>query len=216
MLNAAVISPQPMTRIAMQRESLEHPEHGVRVVTVARTVPEFVSDSAPDVSVVLLSMNTQDGRSLVQNIGDLTAHEHSVVMLAPVGDIARVRSAFVFGASGAVCKSEPIRTVFRTMRLSKQLGHFVSDEVRDALTEVPARTPARLSARERQVLALYVDGMQEQEVAVELQIAESTVEEHLKRVRRKYALVDRPARTKLELYKRAVEDGIVPPVLPFA
>ena len=32
MLNAAVISPQPMTRIAMQREAVERPEHGVRVV----------------------------------------------------------------------------------------------------------------------------------------------------------------------------------------
>ena len=64
--------------------------------------------------------------------------------------------------------------------------------------------------------ALYVDGLQEQEVAVRLEIAESTVEEHLKRIRRKYALVERPARTKLELYKRAIEDGIIPPVLPLA
>lgn len=216
MLNAAVVSPQPMTRIAMQRESLEHPEHGVRIGTVAGSVPEFLAQNATEAAVVLLSLNTQDGRTLVQNITDLTAHEHTVVVLAPPDELVRVRSAFSCGAAGAVGKCEPIKSVFRTMRLAKQLGHFVSDKLQDALAELPSRAPAKLSAREREVLALYVDGLQEQEVAVRLQIAESTVEEHLKRIRRKYALVERPARTKLELYKRAIEDGFIPPVLPFA
>ena len=216
MLNTAVISPQPMTRIAMQRESLEHPEHGVRIGTVAGTVPEFLEQNAADAAVVLLSMSTLDGRTLAQNIMELTAHEHTVVVLTPPGDVVRVRSALAFGASGAVGKWEPIRMVSRTMRLARQLGHFVSDRLQTALAELPSKDPAKLSARERQVLALYVDGMQEQEVAAELQIAESTVEEHLKRIRRKYALVERPARTKLELYKRAIEDGIIPPILPLS
>ena len=216
MLNAAVISPQPMTRIAMQREALEHPEHGVRVSAVAGSVPEFLAENPAEEMVVLLSLNTLDGRNLVQNVTDLTAQEHTVVVLVPPDDLARVRSAFTCGLAGAVGKWEPIRTVFRTMRLSRQLGHFVSDVLQSALAELPSRAPAKLSARERQVLALYVDGLQEQEVAALLEIAESTVEEHLKRIRRKYAAVERPARTKLELYKRAIEDGIIPPVLPLA
>ena len=216
MLNAAVVSPQPMTRIAMHRESVEHPEHGVRVAAVAATVAELLARGTGDVEVVLLSMSTLDGRNLVQNISDLMAHEHTVVVLASPGDLLRVRSAFAFGASGAVGKCEPMKNVFRTLRLSRQLGHFVSDTLQEALAGVPSRTPAKLSAREREVLARYADGLQEQEVAAELEIAESTVEEHLKRIRRKYALVDRPARTKLELYKRAIEDGIIPPVLPLA
>ena len=192
MLNAAVISPQPMTRIAMQREALEHPEHGVRVSAVAGSVPEFLAENPAEEMVVLLSLNTLDGRNLVQNVTDLTAQEHTVVVLVPPDDLARVRSAFTCGAAGAVGKWEPIRTVFRTMRLSRQLGHFVSDVLQSALAELPSRAPAKLSARERQVLALYVDGLQEQEVAALLEIAESTVEEHLKRIRRKYAAVERP------------------------
>lgn len=216
MLNAAVISPQPMTRIATQRESLEHPEHGVRIGSVAGTVPEFLTQGVADDAVVLLSMDTRDGRSLAQNIADLAAHGHTVVLLAPPGEHARVRFGLALGAAGAVGKCEPIRTVFRTLRLAQQLGHFVSEDLQAALAGVPTSTPARLSCREREVLALYVEGMQELEVAAALQIAESTVEEHLKRIRRKYALVDRPARTKLDLYKRAIEDGIIPPVLPLA
>lgn len=216
MLNAAVVSPQPMIRIAMHRESAERPEHGVRVAAVAATVPELLARGTGDVEVVLLSTNTLDGRNLVQNISALVAHEHTVVVLASPGDVVRVRSALALGASGAVGKCEPMKSVFRTLRLSRQLGHFVSDGLREDLAGVPSRTPAKLSAREREVLTRYTDGLQEQEVAAELAIAESTVEEHLKRIRRKYALVDRPARTKLELYKRAIEDGIIPPVLPLA
>ncbi|WP_229741552.1 helix-turn-helix transcriptional regulator [Kocuria dechangensis] len=216
MLNAAVISPQPMTRIAMQREAMDHPEHGVRIGTVATTVPQFLAQGGTEPTVVLLSMRTEDGRTLAQNVADLVAHEHTVVMLTAPAEVLRVRSALAFGASGAVCKCESLRTVFRTLRLTRQLGHFLSDRIQVALADLPSRAPAKLSRREREVLGLYVDGMQEQEVAAELHIAESTVEEHLKRIRRKYALVERPARTKLELYKRAVEDGIIPPVLPLA
>jgi len=216
MLNAAVVSPQPMTRIAMQREAIDHPEHGVRIGTVAATVPQFLAQNGSEPTVVLLSMRTEDGRTLAQNVAELVAHDHTVVMLTPPAEVLRVRSALALGASGAVGKCESLKTVFRTMRLAKQLGHFLSDRVQVALAELPSRAPAKLSRREREVLGLYVDGMQEQEVAAELQIAESTVEEHLKRIRRKYALVERPARTKLELYKRAVEDGIIPPVLPLA
>jgi len=216
MLNAAVVCPQPMTRIATQREAMDHPEHGVRIGAVAATVPEFLAQGPAEATVVLLSTSTEDGRTLAQNIGDLVAHEHTVVVLVPSGELRRVRSALSFGAAGAVGKCESLRAVFRTMRLARQLGHFVSDGLQTSLAELPSRAPAKLSCRERQVLSLYVDGMQEQEVAAELRIAESTEEEHLKRIRRKYALVERPARTKLELYKRAIEDGIIPPVLPLA
>ncbi|MEF3119993.1 response regulator transcription factor [Kocuria flava] len=216
MLHAAVISPQPMTRIAMQRESQDHPEHGVRIGAAAGTVAELLEQGPLEAPVVLLSMDTLDGRSTAQNIADLTAHDHAVVVLASHTDVARVRSALAFGAAGAVGKWEPIRSVFRTMRLACQLGDFVSDQLQSALASLPDRSPAKLSAREREVLTHYVEGLQEQEVAAKLGIAESTVEEHLKRIRRKYALVERPARTKLELYKRAIEDGVVPPVLPLA
>ena len=40
---------------------------------------------------------------------------------------------------------------------------------------------------------------------------DETVYDHVRRIRAKYAALDRPSRTKVELYRRAVEDGIVPP-----
>jgi len=47
-------------------------------------------------------------------------------------------------------------------------------------------------------------------VAGQLGIANSTAREYLDRVRVKYVEIGRPAPTKLDLLRRAVEDGILP------
>jgi DNA-binding CsgD family transcriptional regulator len=51
-------------------------------------------------------------------------------------------------------------------------------------------------------------------VAGRLTITENSVKEYLKRIRVKYTNVNRPAASKLDLFRRAIEDGIVPPVEP--
>jgi DNA-binding NarL/FixJ family response regulator len=68
---------------------------------------------------------------------------------------------------------------------------------------------AKLSAREREVLSLYASGMSLKQVAYELQIKQSSAKEHIDRVRVKYARLGREAATKVDLFKRAVEDGIL-------
>lgn len=69
---------------------------------------------------------------------------------------------------------------------------------------------AELSRREAEVLALYAAGETAERVGRQLFITRETVLDHIRRIRAKYAAVDRPARTKIDLYRRAVEDGIVP------
>ncbi|MBU4365458.1 MAG: DNA-binding response regulator, partial [Actinobacteria bacterium] len=57
-------------------------------------------------------------------------------------------------------------------------------------------------------------GFEVPEVAERLTITENSVKEYLKRIRVKYTNVNRPAASKLDLFRRAIEDGIVPPVEP--
>ncbi len=52
------------------------------------------------------------------------------------------------------------------------------------------------------------------EIAKRLTIAENSVKEYLKRIRVKYADVDRPAASKLDLFRPASGGGILPPVEP--
>ena len=68
---------------------------------------------------------------------------------------------------------------------------------------------AKLSTREREVLSLYASGMSLKQVAFALQIKPSSAKEHIDRVRVKYAKLGRQAATKVDLFKRAIEDGIL-------
>ena len=68
---------------------------------------------------------------------------------------------------------------------------------------------AQLSKRERDVLRLYAAGLPLKAVAERLGIAYSTAKENITRVRVKYVDVGRPARTKIDLLHRAMEDGLV-------
>jgi DNA-binding CsgD family transcriptional regulator len=68
---------------------------------------------------------------------------------------------------------------------------------------------ARLSEQERRVLALTAGGATAAQVAEELGITSGTVAAYLRRIRVKYRMAGRPARQKIDLYHRALEDGVI-------
>ena len=75
---------------------------------------------------------------------------------------------------------------------------------------IPFRTLSTrpdLSDREVEVLIAWLASDSKREVTERLFLADSTVSTYIQRVRSKYAAVGRPARTKVRLLLRAVEDG---------
>ncbi|MER6790923.1 sigma-70 family RNA polymerase sigma factor [Amycolatopsis mediterranei] len=81
--------------------------------------------------------------------------------------------------------------------------------------EAQAARPRRersieLSPREEAVLRAYASGKTVDAVARELDLQVSTVRVYLNRARDKYEQAGREAETRVDLYKRAVEDGLVP------
>ncbi len=64
-----------------------------------------------------------------------------------------------------------------------------------------------LSAREIEVLTAWLISDSKREVTERLFLADSTVSTYIQRVRAKYEAVGRPARTKVRLLLRALEDG---------
>ena len=77
-------------------------------------------------------------------------------------------------------------------------------------TASDGRVPPRITPRELQVLGLYAAGNTADHVAKELGISRETVLDHIRQIRIKYARLERPAHTKVDLYRRAVEDGVLP------
>lgn len=64
-----------------------------------------------------------------------------------------------------------------------------------------------LSDREIEVLTAWLISDSKREVTERLFLADSTVSTYIQRVRAKYEAVGRPARTKVRLLLRALEDG---------
>ncbi len=73
---------------------------------------------------------------------------------------------------------------------------------------VAGRSP-QLSSQERRTLVLYASGMPLKSVATRLGVSSETAKSYLERVRAKYEACGREARSKVELRKRAEEDGLV-------
>ena len=66
-----------------------------------------------------------------------------------------------------------------------------------------------LSEREIEVLIAWLVCDSTREVTEQLFLADSTVGTYIQRVRSKYQAVGRPARTKVRLLLRALEDGLI-------
>ena len=71
-----------------------------------------------------------------------------------------------------------------------------------------ARRPT-LARRETEVLIAYALDDPAGVIAHRLGISRHTVETYLKRIRRKYESLGRPARTRVALLRRAMEDGLL-------
>jgi DNA-binding CsgD family transcriptional regulator len=67
----------------------------------------------------------------------------------------------------------------------------------------------RLTPRQREILVAWLKYDTKRLVAQNLFIRPSTVKTHIQRIRKSYAEVGRPAATKIALFIRAVQDGII-------
>lgn len=159
---------------------------GLRLVATAPTVGELLDAGVrPDVVVV-------DPRSHQHGVRALTEAGFAVVVYTNVTPGSHQADPDV---SAVVDKGEPIETLLQALR---------------SIPTAPAAPQRpRLSPQERITLRLYAENLPAKSVARRMGVTEGTVKVYLRRIRAKYAAVGRPAPTKLDLYRRAVEDGIL-------
>ncbi len=166
------------------------------------------SRAAP-ADVVVLDLTLGDGSTVTENVQALVDDGSSVLVHSVADRPAAVREALAAGAAGVVSKSsalEDVLAAIRTVARGEQLNNV---EWASAVDGDRAFADAQLSVREREVLRLYATGLPLRVVAERLGVAYSTAKENITRVRTKYVEVGRPAPTKIDLLRRAVEDGIV-------
>lgn len=164
----------------------------------------------PAADVVVLDLTLGDGTTVTENVMRLISDGSSVLIHSVADRPAAVREALAAGAVGVVSKSAPTGDVVAALR-SAAAGEPINNvEWASAVEGDRAFADAQLSPREREVLRLYAAGLPLKIVADRLGIAFSTAKENITRVRVKYVDVGRPAPTKVDLLRRAMEDGILP------
>ncbi len=180
---------------------------------VAVAVPRFadlVAHPAFPVQVVLLDLDLGDGVPSEAKIVELTAAGVAVVVISAFADPRRVRDCLAAGALGYVPKSERASEIVKAVRAAARGEAHVTQALAGLMVQVQDELPSpSLSPQERRALVLYASGLPLKTVARQLDISVETAKTYLTRVRDKYALAGREARTKIALHQRAVEDGLL-------
>lgn len=184
----------------------------IQVVGTVATVSELLESSAAaeKIDLVILDLRLSDESTVTSNVERLRGVGADVLAFTGGDDATRMRSAARSGVLGVVRKSEPAAVLLDAVTRAAAGDTIASTEWAAALDGDPDLADAALSPREREVLSLYAAGAKAPLVASRTGVSESTVIDYIRRVRVKYERVGRPANTKVDLYKRALEDGLLP------
>lgn len=175
----------------------------------ARTVEELLGSDG-EFDVVVLDVRLADGTSPPENVRRLVERGWKVLLYTEVTHPVVLGTCLQAGAMGVVSKKEDWSVLAEAVRTVAGGEDFLNADWATGVEAVSRGNVPALAPREAQVLSLYAAGLPMKSVARRAGIAEETAKEYLARVKRKYLDVGRPARTKTDLYVRAVEDGHLP------
>ena len=177
-----------LTRVIDAQPDLEvvgaaaHGEEAVRVCLAVR----------PDVVLMDLEMPVLDGIEATRRLA-AEAPDTSVLVLTSFSDRRRITGALDAGAVGYLLKDAPAEEVVRGIRAAAAGGSPLDPRAARSLLEAKAAPDPldALSAREREVLGLLLEGLPNKLIARRLEISEKTVKTHLTNVFRALGVTDR-------------------------
>lgn len=149
-----------------------------------------------DLDVVLLDVRLEDGNGL-QILAERLARERPRVLVISSFRSAQYSAAAArFGASGFLLKTVPLPALIEAIDVIAAGGTvFSSDQLEGRFVT--------LTSREREVLALAMEGYSNKEIGARLALHRKTVEAHLSDVFHKYEIHG----GRVELSIRAAEEG---------
>jgi len=160
--------------------------------------------------LVVLDLNLRDGSTPSNNVERLRARGIDVLVLTSAENPFLIREVSRSGVLGIVRKSAAAEDIIEVIAAAAAGRPIVTTEWATALDTDPALLSAPLTDREREVLALYASGLPAKSVARRLGVTENTIDDHIRRIRTVYTQQSRAASTKVDLYQRGIEDGILP------
>lgn len=156
-----------------------------------------------DLVILDLSMPRMGGLELVRRIGRGTPPVRLLV-LSMYDDEQFVAQALRWGARGYLLKHAMDDELFRALEAVMKGERYVSQSIDLSRSEGLALTSTELTAREREVLQLIVDGLTTQAIADRLSISVHTATRHRANLMQKL-----DAHNQVELLRKASSLGLI-------
>lgn len=172
------------------------------------TVLELAALQGP-IDLVVLDLRLNDGSSPADNVAAILKMGAHVLIYTGAEDRRLIQQAAQSGALGLIRKSADPEVLLEAIRTAAQ-GHEVFGTDWAAAIDSDANLAnARLSPREQEILGLYASGETAISVAQHTGLSRETISDYITRIRKKYAAAGRPAQSRVDLFRRAIEDGLV-------
>lgn len=168
-----------------------------------------VSADVKQPAVAVLDLRLHDGSTPTESIEILNRRGLPVVVYTSADDPVLVREAIAGGAMAVVRKSSPpeelVDTIIAAANGEPSAGldwAAALDADRDFVSE-------NLTPNETAILQLYASGETAEQISRALSFSIHTVNKAVARIREKYRLAGRNVESRIDLFHRAAEDGIV-------
>lgn len=213
-----LLAEDPIMSCQMLQSALMHSRSRFDVVasTISqRDAVEFLSKRTVDVALVgeSLAEGQYAGFQLLKELQAITPTVRAVMLLKSVSQDLVVNS-FRGGAKGVICRTEPIRALYKCIQAvhkgqiwanTAQLHFLVEALIHSAPTRVTnLKGEYLLTEKEDEIALLVAEGMTNREVARKLEISEHTVSNYLFRIYEKLGI---SSRVELALYVIRLKQG---------
>jgi DNA-binding NarL/FixJ family response regulator len=185
--------------------------NGIEVVAEAadgREALRLAATLQPDILIVDVTMPGLNGIEVTASLGSVSPACRCIV-LSMHSDAEHVHRALAAGASGYLVKGTAGSEILDAVRAAAAGRRYLSPELAqfDRAPGVSVAGPIEsLSARERQVLQLVVEGHSSASIAALVNLSPKSVDTYRSRLMKKLGITDVTA-----LVKFAVQHGLTPP-----
>lgn len=159
--------------------------------------------------VAVLDLRLADGSAPDTNIAYINGYGVPVVVYTSGDDPYLVRRAIAGGALSIIRKSAPPDDLVEAVLAAADGVTFPTPDWAAALDADEDFVADHLSDLEARILTHYASGESSACVARTLSVSKNTVNTYIARIRDKYREAGRHADSRVDLFRRAAEDGLV-------
>ncbi|HLH36533.1 MAG TPA: response regulator transcription factor [Alloacidobacterium sp.] len=188
-ITVLIVDDHPLMRVGIATIINAHPDFEViGQASRSKDAVELFLQCRPDVTLMDLRLPDGSGADAIRMIREVEPRARIVVVTTYEGD-EDIHQAIASGAQGYVIKGMPYEMLVSAIKKVHRGGRFLPPPVARVLAQ---RNPRQgLTAREKEVLALMIEGKTNPEIADALRIARATVKAHVEHILSRLDVTDR-------------------------